>query len=395
MLAPHLPAPIHRCRTVVLPEGVVRQSRRPVAMRDDAFEREFDATTLFFDAFASTCGRFAILPGPELNTLDGFVRGLTITSHPGGGVCRFRVRHLDRHAQVWAEIPPGTTALDLRHGSARLGRVTLHPSGVAAFAGKRALLAISKDNPIRWIEDWARYNRDIHGADAILVYDNGSTAYSRDELHDRLARLAGFDTVAVVDWPYKFGPQSTVRRYWDSDFGHLGAWEHARWLFLSGAAGVINSDVDELVLPAKSGAGLFQALARSIGGAFHYYGRWVPGIEGVTPDVPAGELTHRDFRHFVRKDLPRVALPVLDRTELCPLKWAVDPRRCPSFCQWGVHRILRWPLPLTSGGHSYRHYRTLSTSWKYDRRKRETFDPVRHCADAEMAAVFGRVDWFA
>ncbi|MEU4454305.1 hypothetical protein AB0F44_23445 [Nocardioides sp. NPDC023903] len=60
--------------------------------------------------------------------------------------------------------------------------------------------------------------------------------------------------------------------YWDSDFCQSGGFEHARQNYLSLAAGVIDADVDELVIPERS---IFELADEH--SAVEYGGVWVAG----------------------------------------------------------------------------------------------------------------------
>jgi hypothetical protein len=70
------------------------------------------------------------------------------------------------------------------------------------------------------------------------------------------------------------------------------------------------------------------------------------------------------------------------------------PSRCPDRAQWGPHRIKGWfsALPL-SRNFSFRHYREISTHWKYDRSTREDFDADRYVFDQPMRSNFSAVQW--
>ncbi|WP_204325139.1 hypothetical protein, partial [Stenotrophomonas maltophilia] len=71
------------------------------------------------------------------------------------------------------------------------------------------------------------------------IYDNGSTSYSLADLAGALGALDGIAVARVVSWPYKFGPQGfDAKRFWDSDYGQHGVWEHGRRRFLAAAASV-------------------------------------------------------------------------------------------------------------------------------------------------------------
>src|SRR5665213_36842 len=74
----------------------------------------------------------------------------------------------------------------------------------------------------------------------------------------------------VLCGPFKYGPQSTLAQgLWDSDFYQLGAWEHARWRFLTQARSAMNTDIDELVVSAR-GRSVFEAAERSLFGIARY-----------------------------------------------------------------------------------------------------------------------------
>lgn len=81
-------------------------------------------------------------------------------------------------------------------------------------------------------------------------------------------------------------------------------------------------------------------------------------------------------------------------TYRCAAKWTVVPGRCPSHAQWGTHRIRGWlPALLTTSAFSYRHFREISNSWKYQRNDREALDPGRHAQDKLLVQQFDKVRW--
>jgi hypothetical protein len=371
-----------------------RSPTRPAAHRDADFDAKFDAETLFYDAFRGVRGQI-ILAGPPLLNLKADLERMTLTAHPSGAACRFEIREMDRHAQVHVEAPDGTTRLTL---SSALGTtdIAIQPSEVDVFAGRRVLFTQSKNNDIRWIQDWVRFSRDIHGADAVLIYDNGSTRYAPKDLAEAIGSLDGIAAVRVVAWPFKFGPQGLdAKRFWDSDFGQHGVWEHARRRFLEAAASVQGSDIDEFIL-SPDGRSIFEAVEAEPFGVLRYEGRWVIGIEGRDPAPGKSDRRHIDY-DVTRKArlVKRFGLITVD-ADRCPPKWTVVPSKCPDRAQWRIHVI---------GGHvasrrltktfSYRHFREISDSWKYERMGREAFDPARHEEERLLAAHIAAVRWDA
>lgn len=367
-----------------------RVPTRPPEARQPGFEAAFDDDTLWFDAFRSPDGRHAVLLGPPHLNLAGTLAGAVVRDRQGGPALPVRARTLDRHSQLWVAVAPACSALEVDAGFGRIA-VPVGPNLSDLFAGRRVLLTKSRDNPLPWILDWVRYNRDVNGADAVLLYDNGSTAYRPADVRAALDGVGGIDAVAVVDWPFRFGPQGLdAWRHWDSDFCELGILEHARWRFLARARSVLNADVDEFPLGSVSP---FVAAERSLVGMVRYGGRLV--IEtGEGPSAAVADRRHRHYGAVLRRQpgRGRFGLPV-DRVAERP-KWTVVPARCPARAQWHVHSVKGWPLglPLRRAlGH--RHFRPITTSWKYDREGAVPFDPALHERDGALAAAMARVDW--
>jgi hypothetical protein len=372
-----------------------REPRRPAYLRINEFDQKFDADTLFYDAFFAPTGSHVVALGPPFLNLRPLIDRMRVVALPAASSCEFRVKEMDRTAQLRIVVPPGTERLTI---SSELGEFTIVPRRNLSghFAGRRVLLTHSKNNRLEWIGDWFRYYRDIHGADAVLIYDNASTRYGPAELADSIAAVPGVEAVGVVHWPFKFGPQGLDARrfWWDSDFCQHGALEHARWCFLGSARSVINTDIDELVV-SRGGRSVFEGAERAAFGVVRYRGVWAPGIEGrnriATEQSP---IRHRDFDHFLQPRRSRRWGILPAHQDRCPPKWVVVPRRCPDHAQWGIHNVKNWipALPVTQA-FSYRHFREVNDSWKYDRSSRPVLDPARHFRDEAMLSYFSRVRW--
>jgi hypothetical protein len=371
-----------------------RKPLRPPAFRIDGFDEKYDFDTLFFDAFFDAAGCEVIAVGPPLLNLRPALARMRMTALPSGTPCRFRIKEMDRHAQVRIAVPLGTERLAM---CSDIGDfvVTLRANRCAIFHDRRVLFTLSKNNRLDWIQDWIRYNRDIHSADAVLIYDNASTQYAAAELAAAVAAVSGIAAAAVVSWPFKYGPQGLdAKRFWDSDYCQNGAWEHARHCFLGLAKSAMNADIDELVV-SDSGASVFEAAERSPFGIMRYRGAWMPGIADLTRTASdQAPIRHRDFEyvlHPLRTWRWGVMPSVVDR---CPPKWTVVPARCPDHAQWCAHNIKNWiaALPVTDR-FVYRHFREINDNWKYDRSPRITFDSARHVRDAALARNYDKVDW--
>jgi hypothetical protein len=370
-----------------------REPTRPLPLRDEKFDQQFDATTLFFDAFRCEDSGRIVLPGPPLFNLAPAFAAMRVTALPSRTHCAFELRQLDRHMQLWVKAPRGTERLRLAGAFGEFD-VAIAAPAASPFRDRRVIFTLSKDNELEWIRDWVRFNRDIHSADAVLIYDNDSTRYTTGELLAAVRSVGGIAEAAVVHWPFRYGPQGTLAKgLWDSDFCQLGAWEHARRKFLANARSVMNSDIDELVLCAD-GTSIFDKAERSPFGVARYGGRWVVAIDDAERVSADALPRHRDFDVKLRPQMQRTRFLLKRDAVACFPKWTVVPRRCPERTQWKVHTIGGWlPARLKTSGASFRHFREIGGNWKYERKVRETFDPARHVRDDALPRAFARVDW--
>jgi hypothetical protein len=385
---------IYRPRPVDLGGGPFRRvSTRPTDQRGPEFDRQFDDTTLLFDSFFVQQNEVLVTAPPFLN-LQPYAETMRIVAAPSGRPCAFRIRTLDRHAQIRITVPADTARIALETG---MGCFDVEPrDGMSDFfAGRRVIFTMSKNNRREWIQDWVRYHRDVHGANAVLFYDNQSDAYSNEELLASLAEISGIDRICVVQWPFRYGPQGLdARRFWDSDFCQSGAWEHARWMFLQSASSVMNADIDELVV-SNDGSSVFEAAERSWTGIVRYYGHWVHGFRErtrvATADAPIRVF---DFDHYLQHTTTRRWGLIPRHHNRCAPKWTVVPARCPDRGQWTAHRIKNCFRGLVLSRNFYfRHYREIGNHWKYDRSSREPFDDGLYLLDQQTIKNFAGVRW--
>lgn len=338
--------PVHRPLT-----WPPRDPPRPPDRRQPDYDTRFDADTLWFDVVALR-GRLVAV-GPPVRAWAPLLADAA-----------YRVDGAPvRAAQTRVRDRTQTTVLPLRGGAAPDAEVTVtlpaphgtltthaSPDQTALFAGRRVLFTVSKDNDLAWVQDWLRWHVRVHGTDAVVVYDNASTAYSTDEL---LAALTAVDDVAVavvVPWRFPYGPGGNGEQDWDSDFAQIGAMEHARHRFLRRAAGVLNADIDELV-HTRTGVSVYEYARRSPSGFVAFHGRWAHRSPTADPQAP---VRHADSTWTSDDDDP------------CPFKWCGVPARMPARAQWLVHGS--WNLHVDHVHDLwYSHHRAVSTHWKVDR----------------------------
>jgi hypothetical protein len=276
-------------------------------------------------------------------------------------------------------------------GRAR-ARHPIRPSGHSRFAGRRVITTLSKDNPLAWIRDWAAFNVRVHGADAVLFYDNGSVNYDMAELGRVLEGVPGVAASLIIPWNFPYGPGTGPRNIQDSFYCQPGALEHARRRCCAAARAVLNTDIDELVVMA-SGASIFERAEASGKAAIIFPGYWVE-----TPKRRSGEPDFVRHSDCIYSERWRAAL-----RRVCPfrwllrMKWIVVPGRCPDDVDWGVHDLhARQPESRRAETSwkcrprdvFYRHFRQINTGWKSARWRTRRYSPARHLYDRELARAF-------
>jgi hypothetical protein len=363
---------------VVLPAGTPlrRESPRPPALRNAAYADQFDWDTLFYDVYR--VGRHVVFQGPPLfNLAAPWLAAPAFQGRLGPLFPRARRIERNRASEIWLNSEAERLTI-----AGPLGRfdIAVQPDLADRYAGRRVIHTLSKDNEPRWIADWIRFYRAVHGADAVLLYDNASTRYTAAGLEGELRGQFPDMVIDVVHWPFRYGPQGGlagavdgIEAPWDSDYCQTGSMQHARHRFLRRARSVLNVDIDELVIGPGS---IFAATERARGRFVKFAGQWV---SAATPHgAGVADCRHADFRW---RDL--------EEQETCPPKWCVVPAACHAVKHtWSVHNLFGARANRRVAAEwSYRHMKGISNNWKYDRWDAGSFDPARFVPDAPLAAA--------
>jgi len=346
-----------------------RSPPRPLEGRQADYMQRFDDRTLLYDLFYNQSGEMALaIAPPLLNLREAWERTKVISFEKN--VVKY-LRNLDRVDRIWISAPLGTEFYDVI-SELDTFKIPVSANCGDMFKGKRVLMTASRDNSLSWIRDWATFNVNIHGANSIIFYDNASTAYELRELDLLLSQVPGIELVVIISWPFKWGP-SGAGSQWDSNFCQLAAWEHARWRFLQSARSVLNSDIDELVI-ASNGRSVFELTEESDEGYLRFPGRW---ISNASDSISLENWQHRRHLNFTSSQ----------GVASVETKWCVVPWRTPNNAQWGAHSISLMKAPENNYGLCYRHFRAISTSWKYDRGKPVPFDAAQCVTDEELRSA--------
>lgn len=363
---------------VVLPASAPlrRESPRPVHLRNERYAEQFDWDTLFYDVYR--VGPDVVFQGPPLFNLAAPLLADRAFANRWGPLFR-RARRIERNraSEIWLRSGADQIALD---GPLGAFAIPVQPNLSDRFAGARVLHTLSKDNDPRWITDWIRYYRQVHGADGVLLYDNASSAYDAAGLQGELRAAFPDMVIEVVHWPFRYGPQGGlagavggIETPWDSDYCQTGSMQHARLRFLRTARAVLNVDIDELVVGPGS---IFAATEQARSGFIKFAGRWISSM--TARPIASGTSRHGDFTL-------RDAL----ETEICPPKWCVVPARTDERRHtWSVHNLFGSRANRQiDPAFAYCHFKGISNHWKYDRQEQGAFDPARFSEDGQLAAA--------
>ncbi|WP_417524250.1 hypothetical protein [Marinovum sp.] len=327
----------------------------------DALDRE----TLWYDAIWSK-GRLYLVCPPLNNFRQAFRKAVF---RGDDTPLRFRrLRRYARHEVAELDAPdcPSQLSVMLQGWTGTSGVSRAAPEH---FAGLNTAFVMSRNNPIDWLVTHARYHRDAHGLEALIVMDNGSTDYALDDLRAALGAL-GLKRLEVLEVPFKYGPVGKKPYRRTEKFMQTALFNVLRLRFLGQARAVLNCDVDELIV--TRGNSVFDAACASRLGFVQVAGHWVypaPGAEGP--------FTHADHSHTASPPKP------------CPPKWCLVPGGRLGGFSWDVHGLERLPFlrRRTHGDLSFLHCRSLTTGWKSLKRDEVPEDTVPDPEAAIAAAV--------
>lgn len=339
------------------PAFLARPARRPrfaLLPRPPAFVEAFEDRALFYDCFWHHDGRRVLLVGPPPVNLDY----ASIAFRAAGNALAARF-HTSRSVTITEldNVPAETheIAVSLRDEMLSL---PVQPNHCDDLVGRRLIFTINRDNDLSWIREWALWHAHHHGADAVVLFDNGSSKYAPTEVAAVLAEVPGIAAVAVHDWPHKFGPIDPAvlnNPYW-SRFLQIASMSVTLRRYGMKTYGLLDCDIDELAL-TQSGRSIFDLAHDSEGGLIVFRGTWVETM--AEPDA-SSNAPHRAYRQVLAD-----ARAAQSRQR----KWALDPSR-----DWvqrlSVHPYWHWIEGRGRGSKSmpddasYAHFRAINTNWK-------------------------------
>ena len=328
---------------------------------DEAFLAAYDGLTLFYDCFLSHDGGGIVLVGPPFLNFRPLLDDAAFQVD-GSGVEVREIKDLSR-CSILTLDHAGGQVLDIQHPNFS-GQMDIGRSFVPDFTGLNGLYTISLNNRLEWIEDWLNYYVRMHGANAVVLADNGSTDYSLSDLASCIAGVEGLEKAAILDARFPFGPTAENKTAYSALFLQRSLAELGRLRFFARSRAVLNSDIDEL-FHSKSGASVYDRAVQSEAGYVRADARWVYADMDGRETFPR----HRDHRWVSASGKPR-----------SNRKWCVVPDGPQRGRQWLTHFLGNRKDPVDPDLLLW-HFRHVTTNWKYARED-ETPDLI---ADPELS----------
>jgi hypothetical protein len=344
-------------------------------LRPADYASKYDWSTLWYDACFDPTGTYVVINGPPLFNLAARLTEASSAFYRGHRPLAVHSQPLTNLHEFWLDLeghPEGYLSLQ---GNGYTIPIAVEESGCSWFEGLRCIYTVSKDNDLLWIRDWLQIHVELHGTEAVLIYDNGSTMYSAQELLDTIGSIPGLKVAVVVKWPFCYGPGGNEKLPWDSTYCQPGALQHGRWRFLAGAKSVIQCDIDEVVVRQNS-ASVHELCEQATSGYLEFPGTWC-----FPSKLAAQDRLMRHADHTWRQP----------KKGGCSTKWAVVPDKIPAEAQWEVHSIVQF-RGMRMAEVEYRHFRCISNSWKYQRDVRvDPQSPEPHVWDHDLGNELARV----
>jgi hypothetical protein len=221
------------------------------------------------------------------------------------------------------------------------------------FAGCNVLYTQVKNDNLEWVYDWGCAHQRNHGVNAILVTNNGSTAYTSEELRRVLKRIPHLKVADVLDAPLPYGAHSKYGTgAGATKFLQPALLNLARDRFFEQSRAVLLCDVDELVQSAGTES-IFDATVVSRFKYKSFHGVW------RYAKLSGASVQHAD--HILSKP----------NEQKCASKYCVVPNSLMGRMTWGVHCLeaINRHIFRPANRFQFLHCRQITTSWKFDRNR--------------------------
>ncbi len=353
------------------PDGPKRLPRAPKRRRPEKFWGAFEDKALFYDCFWDAGGERVLLAGPPPLNLENDFREAKFTAQPSGKrlVASFFPSRSTMLTEL-ADVPEQTGEIKIDFAGLQMS-IAVQPNEEHRFAGRNIITTMNRDNDLDWIVKWLDWHAVMHGADAAVIFDNGSGAYTHEELERAVSSVNGISAICIISWPYQYGPYDPgviFHRHW-ANFLQMASLQVLHRRIGARANAILNCDIDELVGRGR-GSDVFSRARDSDLGLVTLKGQW------VEPVVGEADLNCSHHLRYRYRDKSRLK-------SICANKWCLDPSRnwlLPLQIKPNVHRI--YGIDKSVGRNATKmpffHFKAINTNWKERRRTEDALPTSRH-----------------
>ena len=339
---------IHHVDRVVAPFGTKRaRAIRPSGLAPDSHKR-YDFDTLFYQAVR--CGNRVTLIAPKLLNFKKLLRKskLKIDGQP---VRNMRIICFYRHAIVHLNKAPIGDILTVEYPCGAVAETKIHSADLDFLSGLNCQMMVSKDNDLRWIHDQLRFHVARCELDAVCFIDNGSTAYSLQELGDTI-RKTGLKKAVLISMPYAWGGVNRKPMHREL-YLQTSSYNLCRIMYLQQARAVVRLDADEVLSPQAPGQSVFDAAVNTRSGFVRFSG----SNRFPLPDAPVPV-------QFSDHTLEEPTNPVAGNN------WCINPKGPLGRFQWRCHNLehnILGDFQMMKGSYFF-HCLGIGTGWKHSDR---------------------------
>jgi hypothetical protein len=318
-----------------------------VEVLTEAFWEVYDTDTLAYDCIQAPSRDLLLFCPKVLNFRALFDRARFFAN--GEELVRRRWKLSRLHDVLTLRCSRPVTNLTIEIDG-HLEVLSVNAVDLQSFQGLDTMVTKSRNNDLKWIQDWMKFHNRVHRINGLVFIDNGSDAYGLDELAAAMDEVPGYKKRVLIRTPLRFGPlDSHCTKSSLATFIQVAILNIVRARFFLSARTMLNVDVDELVV-GPEGVSIADATAKSLWGFKTFHGRWRYARR------TQGRVNHADHYNADPFDAA------------CPTKYCLRPGSFVGRRELRVHSVAHLDRKLfLDRRFSFLHCRQISTSWKYDR----------------------------
>lgn len=324
-------------------------------------DARYDFKTLVYGAIR--LGRDVVMVAPKLMNFKHLVRKCSF-SVDGVPAKSPRIKTYYRHALLRLADAPEGTHLTVTFPNGANEACLIETPDTDFLAGLNVQMTISKDNDLNWVREQLTFHAAKSGVEAVCFIDNGSTAYTLDDLADTLADC-GLKRAVLVSAPLKWGA-TNIKPVSRELYLQTSVYNIVKYRFLSRARAVLCCDVDEVLVPSEPGDSVFDRAVGARLGFVRFEG--MNRFPAALDDAPFSFPQH----YWQKPDMGPAAS-----------NWCLDPTGPLGDFQWRCHNLEsnllgRFQMLKTP---QFYHCLGIGTGWKHEERMRSDAALVENAED--------------